>query len=351
MKPATEADRVDLYSSASGLQVSSVPSSVDSFFHPANDNHRSKSYNPLSATPAAPTTTDYNSADRLYDIVAREVNDKIQPPFSDITKGLADGLSKKILDLSSENMYGTREEMMDGFRQSYLMDSLERNYGNITQVARESKGDKSLDSQRKFVNRAIDEYGLRGDYLDGLRPQKDSPKIESSYNLSLEPKIVQSALEESFAPYSNKLSPELYSSVKENIIATSYDLARTLENYIVTKESTIQDLVEQTRGMSLEQAEDKVERDVIMTAMVNADFNKEKACQYLGDSRRALDRRIKELDLKEELAKAKKGETKDSEQPTSEDQRSKKADSDTDRIKQLQEELESKLDQDIQHVA
>ncbi len=286
---------------------------------PANDNSRH----------LAPGN-DLSLKDRLYHAAEKEVA-KIAPPLYEVQQKIARDISDAVYSSSLD--YGSRSEIMGSFEQAYLRQKVVDVKGNLTEVVRQAYGaddPAKVNNLRRNVYRKLD-LG----FVDSQRPWKPEPKQQLGYSSPVSADTIESAVMSSLDNYREVLHPSVYKSVSEKISQCSTDIADTLGHYVPTKENLVKGWVASTKDMTLPDAMKRVESEIIYSALEAADFNKERAAKYLGDSLRTLNRRIKGLGLKKEIEKKKDPEPVNLQ--SSKD--------DIDRLKEIMLERESK-DQD-----
>ncbi len=285
-----------------------------------------KSSRSLSYSTAGLMRVGHKRDDPLYSVLERQIGEIINPPYKAV-RSMAEGLYKT-LEMQVGGSYGSRVDLMHDFKKSYTMNGLERYLGEIGTFAR-SVSSGNPESARRRLNRYIDDYGLKP-FLDGVRDRRrdplglrkydqvsgdlsgsvsSSPAYSGSDNLSsrlvLEPSLVADTLKQSLYETPG-LSSEEYLAVSSRIERTAPSLAERVSRYVRGPEDFVLGLVEETEGMTIDEALSHAEKRIILSAVENAGFDMNLAAEYLGDSRRTLDRRIKVLRIREDIEKARR---------------------------------------------
>jgi hypothetical protein len=255
-----------------------------------------------------------NPEDRRQELayrIEREIASTIQPPFGDMSRGLAQGLLSTVYDVAAEEPHPTRREAMEWFDKNYLQREIRHAKGNITQVVRNAfsvDDENEVNNLRRNVYRKIERYGL-GEEVDLARPWKPKPLEQCvDENIYIPADRVEQTLSKSLAGYKDVINPVLYDGLSERIRDKSPALAEKISAYAPTPANRLKEIVQSTEGIrNYNQASQAFERQVIYDTLSATGWDKKKTAEYLGDSLRTLNRRIAELGIEEQ---ARTGEQK-----------------------------------------
>ncbi|HII71645.1 TPA: hypothetical protein HA265_02720 [Candidatus Woesearchaeota archaeon] len=281
----------------------------------------------------------------LYGITRKAIEGCFTSPFSDVTDRLVEDTYRSVSSITPD--YGGRKEMLDTYRKERLNYEVIAAKGNLTEVTRRLHGvtdpDK-VNNLRRNVYRNVDL-----DMVNYARPWKQQQSLADSYKNPLSSETIESTLRSSLSSYRENLHPNVYNDLSEQISRYSPQLAEDLGRYVQTNQNLVRDWVDQTKGMTLQDSMQYVERNVIMLAFENAGFDKAKAAKYLKDSRETLNRRIRELGLKEELESAeRKKQRVDGHRKPTDVASAKPVVSDVDRMRELIAEKQRSLEAEAQ---
>ena len=275
------------------------------FFH----HHTMKPATAYSKAPQASRTISpsYTSTKDISDSLYTAARTKLRatlspttPTLDSVTDGLARDLSNQ---LAQTVPYGTRKEMINLYQKARLTKEITDTKGNIAEITRNLYPSTTGDA-RHSVYRAAKKFDLM-DYIDHKRPEVQKP-LQPTYDSAIKSQTIESTLQSSLANYKDDLHPIRYSELSTKIAVYAPELAKDLSGYVPTKENLINDLVEKTQGMSWKESVQYIEKAVIISAMQNAGFDKKKAADYLKDPVDKLNRRIRQLGIKDDIEAAKK---------------------------------------------
>lgn len=248
--------------------------------------------------------------DDLVYKVEQQIDETLQPGFRDVSYGMAQSLTDTIYSAAGQQQFPSRREALDYFDRNFLNREITRVKGNITQYVRDAfdlDDPLEINKKRRNIYRKIGKHGL-GEAVDAARPWKQTSQDELEDRLYKGPSLgaeqVESTLTSTLAGYRDKLHPQLYDTLSDRIKESSAVIAQNVSNYMPTPANRLKEIFATTEGMTkYDSARTTFERHIVYDALAAAEFDKNKAAKYLGDSLRTLNRRIAELGLEEELTK------------------------------------------------
>ncbi len=245
--------------------------------------------------------------DDLVYKVEQQIEQVLHPGFKDVSYGMAQSLTDTLYSAAGEQPTPSRREALDYFDSNFMNREMKRVKGNITQYVRDAfdlEDPLEINKKRRNIYRKIDKHGL-SEAVDAARPWKQTGLDELENRLykgsSLGPEKVESTLTSTLSGYRDKLHPQLYDDLNSRIKQSSAAIAENVSDYMPTPVNRLKEIFASTDGMTkYSDARDTFERQIVYDALTAAEFDKNKAASYLGDSLRTLNRKIAELGLDEE---------------------------------------------------
>ncbi|MBT7903698.1 hypothetical protein HN587_07580 [Candidatus Woesearchaeota archaeon] len=236
-------------------------------------------------------------ADQTYEsdvgsIIETAVNKVIPFPFQEPKAVLAKGLEDVAYESAKGKPY-TLDTARQRFENYFFKDQLRDNYGNISQVARQTG------VNRRTIHRKVKEHGLEG-FVDAYRPQKDDElNLESQTKSLFDEQKVASALKQTLGDYKGSLHPNVYSPIEQNVSGLAKQLTTELngQNYGITRDEKISSIYSGIQTADFKEAKNQFEKEFIYGTLAETGFDKQKTAEYLDIDLRSLNRKISDLGI------------------------------------------------------